>query len=417
MDRAKVAELAAERIDWRFKALPSSAWGRTVAEYLAGGPTLDDFGTPLLTLDQGALDHNLRTMANWSTQAGAWLAPHGKTTMAPALWQAQLDAGAWAITLANLSQLHVARAFGVRRLVLANTLLDPHGLAWLASELDNDPEFWFVCWVDSVAAVEQMDRALRAAGAQRPVDVLVEVGGPGGRTGVRDLDTGVAVARAAAAAPTLRLTGLGGYEGVLAHDAEPAALAKVERYLLAVRELHTRLRDEQLLDQAEQVLLSAGGSSYFDQVVELLGAVPGTRLVLRSGAYLIHDDGLYHGLSPLARGAGDRPLRAAMHGWARVLSHPEPDLVLLDGGKRDFPFDEGLPTVQRTRAGRPLTGTVTGLNDQHAYLRGSTARIGEVVRLGLSHPCTAFDRWTMIPVVDDADAPDPRVVDLVRTFF
>jgi D-serine deaminase-like pyridoxal phosphate-dependent protein len=417
VDRAKVAELSEERIDWRFKGLPQTAWGRTVAEYLADGPVLDDLGTPLLTLDRGALDHNLRTMADWCAKAGVWLAPHGKTTMAPALWQAQLDAGAWAITVANLFQLQVARAYRVGRLVLANPLLDSDGLAWLARELDGDPEFSFTCWVDSVAAVEQMDRALRAAGGQRPVDVLVELGGPGGRTGARDLETAVAVGRAVAAAPTLRLTGLGGYEGVLVHGAEPDELAAVERYLLQVLELHTRLRDEHLLDRADPVLISVGGSIYFDQVVRLLGDVPGTRLVLRSGAYLIQDDIRYHDLSPFFRDAGATPLRAAMHGWARALSRPEPDLVLLDGGKRDFPFDEGFPVVQRTRAGRPLTGTVTGFSDQHAYLRGSDARIGEVVRLGLSHPCTALDRWTLIPVLDDADRPDPRVVDLVRTFF
>lgn len=64
-----------------------------------------------------------------------------------------------------------------------------------------------------------------------------------------------------------------------------------------------------------------------------------------------------------------------------------------------------------------MGGTVTALNDQHAFLRDSGALVGEVVRLGLSHPCTAFDKWTLIPVLDDADAPNPRVVDLVRTFF
>lgn len=168
IDRAAVAALAQERLDWRFKAVPAEAWGLTVREYLATGPTLDQLATPLLTLDAGALDHNLHTMADWCARAGVRLAPHGKTTMAPALWQAQLDAGAFGITLANLSQLRVARAFGVSRVLVANTLLDPGGLAWLAGELDADPDFRVSSWVDSVAAVQQMDRALRAAGAERP---------------------------------------------------------------------------------------------------------------------------------------------------------------------------------------------------------------------------------------------------------
>ncbi|WP_035840585.1 type III PLP-dependent enzyme domain-containing protein [Kitasatospora azatica] len=420
MDRARVGELGAERLDWRFKALPAAAWGLTVREYLATGPTLDEFGTPLLTLDAGALDHNLRAMAAWCERAGVRLAPHGKTTMAPALWQAQLDAGAWGITLANLPQLRVARAFGVQRVLLANTLLDPAGLAWLAGELDTDPEFDCISWVDSVAAVKLIDQALRAAGAERPMEVLVELGGPGGRTGARDLATALAVAAAVAEAPTLRLAGLGGYEGALAHDSTPASLAAVEAYLARLVELHDRLRaDGSLTGDTGEVIVTAGGSAYFDQVARVLAPLgrTGTSVVLRSGAYLVHDDGFYRAISPLVRGAAGEPLRSAMHGWARVVSRPEPALALLDGGKRDFPYDEGLPTPQLTRSGRPVTGTVTAVNDQHAFLRESDAEVGEVVRLGLSHPCTAFDKWTLIPVLDDAEAAHPRVVNLVRTFF
>jgi len=412
----RVAALADERLDWRFKALPPAAWGLTTREYLATGPTLSGLGTPLLTLDAAALDHNLRTMAAWCEQAGVALAPHGKTTMAPALWQAQLDAGCHAITLANLSQLRVARAFGVSRLLLANTLLDPAGLGWLAGELDTDPGFAFLCWVDSVDGVRQMDAALRAADARRPVEVLVELGGPRGRTGARGVDAALEVAAAVRAAPALRLAGVGGYEGALAHDAGEAALATVRTYLRELAELHRRLAGSY---EVAEPIVSAGGSAYFDTVAEELTPLD-AKVIVRSGAYLVHDDGFYRGISPLVRGAGDTPLRSAMHGWARVASHPEPQLSLLDGGKRDFPFDEGLPEPQLVRGGDALKDAqVTALNDQHAFLRGAGERapVGAVVRLGLSHPCTAFDRWNLIPVLDDADAAEPRVVDLVRTFF
>ncbi|GAA2825352.1 hypothetical protein GCM10010441_57340 [Kitasatospora paracochleata] len=171
-------------------------------------------------------------------------------------------------------------------------------------------------------------------------------------------------------------------------------------------------------------MVSAGGSAYFDTVVQELGPladeVPGTAVILRSGAYLVHDDGFYRSVSPLARRADTTPLRSAMHAWTRVVSHPEPQLSLLDGGKRDLNFDLGFPEPQLVRGSGPLKdATITALNDQHAFLRGAgeQAPVGAVVRLGLSHPCTAFDRWNLIPVLDDADAEEPRVVDLVRTFF
>ncbi|MFB6888653.1 amino acid deaminase [Kitasatospora sp. NPDC056327] len=425
LDTGRVAALAEEVLDWRFKALPASAAGLTVRRYLETGPALADLGTPLLTLDAGALDHNLRTMARWCADAGVALAPHGKTTMAPALWQAQLAAGSHGITLANLPQLRVARAFGVRRLMLANSLLDPAGLGWLAGELAADPDFAFASWVDSVDSVRLMDEALRAAGAGRPVEVMVELGGPGGRTGVRGVDGAVEIADAVRRAPTLRLAGIGGYEGALAHDASEDGLAAVRGYLRSLAELHGRLAGR-YADGAPPVV-TAGGSAYFDLVAEELGALPEAFVVLRSGAYLAHDDGFYRGISPLGRGAqaarpGGGPLRAALHGWARVVSRPEPHLALLDAGKRDLPFDEGLPEPQAVRGGPELTGTaarITALNDQHAFLRGAgdLAPVGAVLRMGISHPCTAFDKWTLVPVLDDASAAEPKVTGLVRTFF
>ncbi|MFJ1754144.1 amino acid deaminase [Kitasatospora sp. NPDC088134] len=421
LDTVAVAALAEERLDFRFKAIPADAAGLTVREWLATRPGLDALGTPLLTLDAAALDHNLRTMAAWCAEAGVRLAPHGKTTMAPALWQAQLAAGAHAITLANLPQLRVARAFGVQRLLLANSLLDPAGLAWIATELDRDPGFAFTCWADSADSVRQMDAALRAAGAERPVEVLVELGGPGGRTGARGVAAALEVAAAVRTAPTLRLAGVGGYEGALAHDASDPALAAVRGYLADLADLHRRLAADY---PTATPVVTAGGSAYFDTVAQeltpLAAQVPGTVVVVRAGAYLAHDDGFYRGISPLARDADATPLRSAMHGWARVVSHPEPQLSLLDAGKRDLPFDEGLPEPQRVRGGGDLAGaTVTALNDQHAFLRdaGPAAPVGAVLRLGLSHPCTAFDKWSLIPVLDHADAAHPRVVDLVRTYF
>ncbi|MEU8923247.1 alanine racemase [Kitasatospora sp. NPDC048545] len=415
-----VAALADEPLDWRFKAAPPQSWGRTVREWLADGPTLSSLGTPLLTLDGAAVEHNVRTMADWCAKAGVALAPHGKTTMAPALWQAQLAAGSHGITLANLPQVRVARAFGVRRILLANTLLDPAGLAWLADELASDPGFAFLSWVDSTESVRLMDEALRAAGAERPVEVLVELGGPGGRTGARGVDAAVEVAAAVLRAPMLRLAGVGGYEGALAHDATADGLAAVRGYLRTLARLHGRLAGA-CPDDAPPVV-TAGGSAYFDLVVEELAGLPDTLVVLRSGAYVAHDDGFYRGVSPFARGAGETPFRGALHGWARVVSRPEPQLALLDAGKRDLPFDEGLPEPQRVRGGVELTGTtarITALNDQHAFLSGAgdLAPIGAVLRFGVSHPCTAFDKWTAIPVLDSADAAEPKVTGLVRTFF
>ncbi|MGV9821420.1 amino acid deaminase [Nocardia xishanensis] len=429
IDEKAVAALSDRVLGPEHKGLPPNAWGHTVREFLATEPFLDGFETPMLTLDREALTTNLSVMGDWAEAAGVRLAPHGKTTMAPQLWSEQLAGGCWGITLATVWQVQLARAFGVSRVVLANSLVDPVGLRWVAGELARDPDFEFYCWVDGVAAVALMDEILAGELGVR-VPVVVELGGPHGRTGARTGADAIAVADAVQRSRRLTLAGVGGYEAALAHDRGAEGIAAVRRYLDELARLHRAFADAGRYPG--RAIVTAGGSAYQDLAVEYLveladeqgvQGIP-TTVVLRSGAYLIHDDGFYAGISPLAADRSDRPLRSAMHMWARTVSRPEPDLALLDAGKRDLPFDLGLPVPQRVcGAALPPTGaTVTALNDQHAFVRlpGGTAEdlpVGSVVRLGLSHPCTAFDKWRLIPVVDDADAARPRVVDLVHTFF
>jgi D-serine deaminase-like pyridoxal phosphate-dependent protein len=428
---AMVARERSRALDWSDKAVQPAWYGRSIAEVAEARPRLDELSTPMLTLDRHAIDENLLTMSRWCAQAGLSHAPHGKTTMAPALWADQLLAGCWAITVANEPQLRVARGAGVPRVIVANLFLRPAGLAWLAGELDADPGFEFSCWVDSVEAVQIMDAALRAAGVQRRVNVLIEVGHPGARTGVRTLDDALRVTDAVVSAPTLCLAGVAGYEGSVAHEVDEKAIADVDRFLARMVELHRLLLDRY---EVREAVLSAGGSTFFDRVAAILGPQdrPGgpvrTRIVLRSGAYIVHDDGYYRATTPQTRGSGPA-FRSAMHAWARVISMPEPGVAYLDAGKRDLPFDEGLPELQLIRRtgseGATTTHALVGhelfaTNDQHAHVRvpaGSPMRVGDVVRLGLSHPCTAFDKWSLIPVLDDASAQTPVVVDLVRTYF
>jgi len=428
IDEKAVAALADRTLGPEHKGLPPTAWGRTVREFLDSAPHLDEFETPVLTVDRAAVAANVAVMADWAAAAGVRLAPHGKTTMAPQLWAQQLAAGSWGITFATVWQVQVARSFGVGRIVLANALVDPIGLRWVAEELARDPEFEFVCWVDSVESVALMDEHLSGDVRMR---VIVELGGPHGRTGARTVEQGHAIAEAVGKSERLSLAGVGGYEGSLAHDRTPDGIAAVRHYLDEIARLHRELAAAGRY--RERAIVTAGGSAYPDLVVECLSGladeqgaqgVP-TTVVLRSGAYIIHDDGFYAGISPLAAPRSERPLRSAMHGWARTVSRPEAELALLDAGKRDLPFDEGLPVPQFVAGPEGSLNPrahVSALNDQHTFLRlpggaPTDLPVGSVVRLGLSHPCTAFDKWRLIPVIDDADAERPRIVDLVHTFF
>jgi D-serine deaminase-like pyridoxal phosphate-dependent protein len=430
VDVAALDELGGRRIGWHFKGFPATFADLTVAEVAAAQPALSEMATPLMVLDAAALEHNLATMARYCAEHGVDLAPHGKTTMAPQLFRRQLEAGAWGITAATVSHVRVYRAFGVPTVLLANQILDPDALGWIARELKQDPDFRFLCFADSVEGVGLMQAALAAHDAPRPVDVIVDVGAAGGRTGVRTSADGEAVGRAARDADRLRLVGVGGFEGAIGRDRSAASLQAVRAFLRDIRDLAIGFDRAGLFDQADEIILTAGGSAYFDDVVEIFAearpepeATRPVRRVLRSGAYITHDDGHYTELTPF-RGdhPGPGPFQAALRIRGRVLSMPEPGLALLDFGKRDAPIDLGLPVPLSYRDGIPakdLGMRVKALADQHAFLTYDVPEhadvplaVGDIVVCGISHPCTAFDKWRLIPVVEDG-----RVVDAIRTFF
>jgi D-serine deaminase-like pyridoxal phosphate-dependent protein len=408
-------ELYDERVDHRFKGLPPDAAGLTVRQLAAERRSLFDggFTTPLLTLSAPALEHNLTQLASYARAYGLAFAPHGKTSMAPQLFERQLAHGGWGITAAVPHQVRVYRAYGIQRIFLANELVDAAALRWLSAELDADPGFRFVCYVDSVRGVELMDAALT-----RRVDVVVELGVDGGRTGVRDADTAALVADAVAGARQLRLVGVAGYE---------STAPDVRKWLGELVALAERFDAEGRFADAEEIVLSAGGSEWFDLVAEAFEPVGGglskpVLKLLRSGAYVSHDDVHYRDLTPFHDRIPDKgSLEPALRLWTQVLSRPEPTLALLNAGKRDAPYDLDLPVPQLIRRPDgtllPADGlTVTKLADQHAFVAvapGTDVQVGDWVALGLSHPCTAFDKWQLIPQVD----PDGTVTDYIRTFF
>lgn len=421
-------------LDGSLKGFPPASVGLDAAAFFAAEPALADFTTPLVTLDRSAVTDNVETMRRWCEHAGVGLAPHGKTTMNRALWQRQLDAGSWGITVATPWQLAIALGWSIPRVMLANALVQPEYLRAVARALDADTAH-IVVWADSVRAVQIMSRVLAEEQPGRPLQVLVELGAPGGRTGARDHATALEIAEAVEAAPELALAGVSGYEGALAHHGDDGSLEIVRDYLESLAALHTRLLDAGRYDErVETVIVTAGGSAYFDVVAEVLARLRDldgadgrpVDVLLRSGAYVTHDDGFYRGITPLGRHAGTGDFRSAIHGWATIVSRPEPGLALIDGGKRDFPFDEGLPEVQGVRrAGsdivEPLTGaTATAMNDQHTFIAlppGSDLEVGDVIRLGLSHPCTTFDKWRALIVIDDVRADEPHAVAVVTTTF
>jgi D-serine dehydratase len=387
----------------------------------------DGLHFPLLVLKETALAYNLAAMAEWCAANNFLIAPHGKTTMTPRIFERQMDAGAWAITVATVSQAAICVETGIKRILIANQVVGRANLRSLAAMMKANPTLDVLCLIDSPETIEFLTSEWQAAGGDRSLGVLVEMGRPGWRTGARSVDSARELcAEVLRHSQTLRLRGIEGFEG-LAHAPEPGEdVRQVRQFLADVAALGKQVQG--LPGAAKEPLLfSVGGSSFLDAVWEVGQQMrKDFQVVIRSGCYVTHDHGSYAQRLAAAQkrsNAAHLPaFRPALELWSHVQSKPEEGLAILNFGKRDCPYDAGLPIplfAHNQNSGQQIdlsTAAVFNTNDQHAHLRGpgiEHLRVGDQVCCGISHPCTAFDKWRALPVVDDSY----NLLDIYRTYF
>ena len=369
----------------------------------------DQVFSPLMIMKQSALENNLRQLAAFCRENGVLLAAHGKTSMSPGvLRRAITEGGAWGLGAATPAQVRALRQFGIRNVFLANELVDPAGIRWIGQWQQDHPDHGFLCYVDSLRGVKLLEQNL----GDSQISVLLEMSVSGGRTGCRSQDEAIQIAEAIAASSQLQLVGVAGYEGALGAGRDAAGIAKVKAYCDMMMATAARLADKQLF-ASEHIILSAGGGAWFDVVTSCFTAaklpLPVTPLI-RSGAYMAHDSGLYSRIAPFAQPGASHHFEASLEIWGRVLSRPEPGLAFVDFGRRDVPFDQDLPNplwIRNADGSEPRSAshlTISDVNDQHAYLllpEDEQLQPGDWVGCGISHPCTAFDKWRYLPLVDD----------------
>jgi len=411
-------------VDWRHKGFPvtDNMSPDFIAEQnwnLLSG----DLCLPVLVLKETAMNHNLDVVHGYCKERGFSIAPHGKTTMSPEIISRQFEAGSWAITAATVSQAKIFRQFGSPRILIASEVVEPSSLSWISEQL-NDPNFEIFCLVDSALGVEIMDDVLSKTPKSSPLKVLLELGIPNGRTGCRDKEQISSTVAAVLRSNHLTLAGVEAFEGVIHYD--PDGVKQVDSFLEQVFETAQILEQQGHFSNVPEVILSAGGSAFPDRVAAKFsaswtGQTP-IRIVLRSGCYITHDHGLYSRASPFGSRLQTKALKPALEIWGAVISRPERNLALLNFGKRDVAYDIDLPTglwIKRLGNNKLESAgglTIFDLNDQHAFVRldsNTDLNVGDFVGAGISHPCTAFDKWRMIPIVDD----NYNVISVVSTYF
>lgn len=363
---------------------------------------------PAALLKKTALENNIAWMQRYADARGVSLAPHGKTTMTPWIFQAQQRAGAWGIGVGSAWQASAAMASGVERVLMVNQLVGRANMQAVSRLKAHYRAAEFICCIDSLANA----RALSDFFSERrqTLDVLIELGVAGGRCGCRSVEDALALAQAAAELPGLRLRGLELYEGVL-HGDDPQP--QVEALLRQAADLACRM--EHLVEG--EFVLTGAGTVWYDVVcnIWLAAKKPARcRIVIRPGCYITHDRGIYDiaqkalvARDPIACDLGG-DLTSALELMAMVQSVPEADRAVVNFGKRDCAFDAGLPQpVARYRNGAQLSAEgieSVGIMDQHCMLRlapGSDVQVGDILVFGTSHPCLTFDKWKTLLLVDE----------------
>ena len=369
---------------------------------------------PTAVLLQSAIASNSALLAKFCGVHKISFAPHGKTTMSPELFDIQMRDGAWGITAATAFQARTMIEHGVPRVLIANEVVAPGDIAWVAKATRQKHEV--ICCVDSTQAVKMLDDGLAGLLRGQTVSVLVELGVMDGRTGARTVPEALVVARAVVESSSLKLAGVSGFEGIISESQTQTAEQRVDNFLDDLRGLADAMIAENLFQGVSEILISAGGSVFFDRVATRLvgqNSAISERIVIRSGCYLSHDDGVIDQLSPYGSGShvsGD-VFRAALEVWGAVLSRPEPSRVIVGIGKRDVSTDGMLPIAKKIlRRGyvQPqdwVEGTrAVRVDDQHLYLNvdaSDEVSVGDLIGFGISHPCTTFDKWRAIPIAND----------------
>ena len=422
--------IEASILDDQLKGFPYGAEACRIADIGARGwnALRGDLPYPLALLKHSAIEHNLAWMADFMKAAGVLLAPHGKTTMAPQLFQRQLEAGAWGMTLATMQQVGLCVALGLRRIIVANQLTAEIDIANAGRLMTQHADLELYFLVDSLEQLAIIERVAARNTFTRPFTVLLEVGVMGGRTGCRSVAQAMDLARAIAASAGAALAGIECYEGLQVTGDSAVDTQLVEDLMHDVQAV-ARQCDSENLFGTPGIILSAGGSAVFDLVARFLPTVLSkpVQTILRSGCYLTHDAGFYERFARkvVERSGGvwqQRPgLQAGLEVWAQVQTQPEPGLAILAIGKRDASFDIDLPMpfarlADGVRTALGAEWSIVKMNDQHAYMTypaGAPLAVGDLVGCGISHPCTTFDKWRWLPVVDD----QYTVINAVKTFF
>lgn len=382
----------------------------------------ENVSLPAASLSQSAINHNQLWMEKFAEKFNFLLAPHGKTTMLPDLFNLQVASPCcFGMTLATVGQVTVAFNNGIKRVLMANQLVGQCNMDIVSTLMAKDQTFEFICLVDSAANVDQLGKFFGKR--KQNIKVLVEYGIDGGRTGIRDETQETAVLTALRNwSNSISVVGVEFFEGILQDETE------VRRFINWSLSRLQKLVSENVFVN-DEIIITGAGTAWFDIVskdfLKFEADCPfRLKKIIRSGCYLIYDSGLYTSMEKrvLNLKLGEEKeelkilsesLRPAFKLWAYVHSVPEKNLAIIGMGRRDAGTDSGFPIVHLhfrpgqkapTYFDKNTSLEIFKMMDQHSFLRigdSDDIQVGDILAFDIYHACTTMDKWRNVLLIDD----------------
>lgn len=341
--------------------------------------------TPVLVIEQDALERNVAAMAAFAKTRGIALRPHAKTHKSVDIARMQLAAGAVGVCCAKIGEAETLADGGISAMLITSPVVAPQAIARLAALHARIGDLRVVA--DNPENVASLARVV--ASADRPLTVLVDIDPGIRRTGVPTPNAAVGLARQIAHEPALRFGGVQFYCGAQQHIESyadrRATIAERTEYLRGIVE---RLRAENLSPD----LITGGGTG-----THWIDAELGVLNDLQVGSYVFMDR-QYNDCD--LRGEGVALFDTALQIDAHVISANSQSMATIDAGFKAMSTDGGNPTVL---SGAPTNAMFVFMGDEHGALIAPDHpfKIGDRVTLAAPHCDPTVNLYDYYHVVRD----------------
>ena len=342
---------------------------------------LPPIDTPALLIDLDIVDRNLERMQEKANNYRVALRPHIKTHKIPELAQLQIRFGAHGITAAKVSEAEVMAAAGITNIFVANQIVTKeklHRLAALSNKVSTS------IGLDSVAGARKLSDVFAASGLA--IEYLIEINSGLNRCGVLPGKEVVELFQAINELPALR------FKGIFTHAGQVYGADSLSE----VKEV-SRL-ESTIMAETAHALATVGTSP---EIVSV-GSTPTMKVwqghegvnEIRPGNYIFHD------AIQVSLGAATLE-ECALSIVATVISRPEKERAVLDGGSKAFGLDKGAHGKEMVTGFGMVLGKkaiLARLSEEHGIMTLDPTvdlDIGDKVRIIPNHACAVvnlFDR-------------------------